>query len=96
MNEPTPMRNAAWGEKTPSSIQELFFSFQQRLDSMDEKLDGRFDSINKTLGDGSTNFATIEIRLKILELVVYSGIGLVLTGVLGALLFLVIKSGSVP
>lgn len=37
--------------------------------------------ILKCLGDGKVNFATLSLRVRILEMIVYGGVGLALTGV---------------
>jgi hypothetical protein len=47
--------------------------------------------ILRRLGSGDVNFATIEIRMRNLELIVYGAIGIALTGLAVSILGLVVK-----
>jgi hypothetical protein len=65
--------------------------------TLDERLDAIEDSledIRDKLGNGSSTFASISLRLKMIELIVYTGCGVTLLAVLGALIYLVVKGGS--
>lgn len=62
-------------------------------------IDDRLDDIETGLGDimkslsvGATSFATIALRVRILEIIVYGACGLGLTAIAGALIALVLRT----
>jgi len=67
-------------------------SVEKTMSAAVEKMSGKLDEIITHLSEGNTKFATIMLRLRNLEAIVYTGLGFVLLGVLGGILALVIKS----
>lgn len=65
------------------------------LDDRLEAMEATLEHIVKTLGVGATSFATIALRVRILEIIVYGACGLGLTSIAGALIFLVIRGAPV-
>lgn len=63
---------------------------QSMVDSL-KKFEGKLDEILKRMGSGDVNFATIEVRLKFLEALVYGSLATSASALLVALLRLIIK-----
>lgn len=64
-------------------------SLDERLGGIEDKQDEILDALNK----GSTSFATLHLRVRAIEIIIYSGCSITLIGVVGALLYQVIKGG---
>jgi hypothetical protein len=68
----------------------------------DLTLEDRLDAIEVTqqqilekMSEGSTSFSTLRLRLLAVETIVYSACAIGLAGLVGSLLFLVLKGGPV-
>lgn len=66
----------------------------------DLTLEDRLEAIEDTqqeilikLGDGTTSFSALRLRLMALEVIVYGAAGLGLAGLVGSVLYLVLKGG---
>lgn len=66
----------------------------------DITLEDRLEMIEQTLhrlveklSDGTNEFSSLRVRIRALEFVVYGSCGIVGTGVIGSLLYLVLKGG---
>lgn len=55
------------------------------------RIEKKLDRIIQILGDGRTHFATIGVRLKRIEQVVYGGVSVVLIAVLVGIVALVVR-----
>ena len=66
----------------------------------DMTLDERLAAIEETqerildkLGQGNTSFASLHLRMRALEVIVYGACGLGMVGLVGSVLYLVLKGG---
>lgn len=69
-------------------------ALMQRIDNMietQEKLNGCMVRVDRALGEGKVNFATLGTRLSLVEKIVYGLAGATLLGVAAAVLALVLK-----
>jgi len=57
-----------------------------------KSMGAKLDIIISRLGDGQTNFATLELRVKWLERIVYGAVALILMAVCGGVLALLLKA----
>ena len=62
-------------------------NISQRFDSIDAKL----KTIDEKLGDGKISFATILLRVRALEVVVYGACSVGLLAIAGAIITMVVK-----
>ena len=56
------------------------------LDSRLDKLQATLDAVLSRLGCGDVSLATISVRVRILELIVYGGVALALIAMIGAVI----------
>ncbi len=92
--EPTPLHVERWGN--PASFTEWFNAMQNRLDQIDDKFTAKFDAFADLLATGKQTFATMELRLRALEIIVYGACGMALVSVLGAALYFFVRQGGSP
>lgn len=59
-------------------------SLHESLSDTVKRMDAKLDAIIASLGTGSTAIAKLELRVGILEKVVYGAVGLVLLTIIGA------------